>query len=74
MEGEAVHGQATRSVGAHDHPFASVCLDEIMFSPFANISAVTTKQRGLFRTVLLVSKFQDRNFLLRAETEETGNN
>jgi hypothetical protein len=45
-----------------------------LFSPFANINAVTTKQRGLFRTVLLVSKFQDRNVLLRAETEEMGNN
>ena len=26
MEGEAVHGQATRSVNAHDHLFASVRL------------------------------------------------
>jgi hypothetical protein len=34
-----------------------------LFSPFANISAVATKQRDLFRAVLLVSKFQDRNFL-----------
>src|SRR3982074_3380448 len=26
MKREAVHGQATRSVSAHDHLFASVCL------------------------------------------------
>jgi hypothetical protein len=36
MEGEAVHGQATRSVNAHDHLFASV---RLMMNPIVISSA-----------------------------------